>query len=64
MIDRKRSIVTGRAASHRGISRREILRIGGVLIPAGALLPKWMTANAQSTSTSFDFYVSADRVGQ
>jgi hypothetical protein len=58
MIDRKRSKATGRATSHRAISRREILRIGGMVIPAAVLLPRWMTANAQTVSTSFDFYVS------
>jgi len=58
VIDRRRTIVTRRAASNRAISRREILRIGGVLIPAGVLLPIWRRANAASASTTFDFYVS------
>jgi len=44
-------------ANQRGISRREILRIGGVVIPASVLLPTWMTATAQ-TATTFDFYIS------
>jgi hypothetical protein len=58
MIDRRRSNATGRGAGNRAVSRREILRIGGIFIPAAILLPKWMTANAQTTSTTFDFYVS------
>jgi hypothetical protein len=58
MIDRRLSCATERAASNRTISRREILRIGGMVIPASILLPKWMTANAQTVSTTFDFYVS------
>jgi hypothetical protein len=57
MSDRRRSNATGRTASNRAISRREILRIGGVVIPAGLILPAWITANAQTAST-FDFYVS------
>jgi hypothetical protein len=58
MIDRRLSSATRGAASNRAVSRREILRIGGMVIPAGLLLPSWMTANAQTVSTSFDFYVS------
>lgn len=45
-------------AVNRAISRREVLRIGGVVIPAAIMLPAWMTtANAQSAAT-FDFYIS------
>jgi hypothetical protein len=46
-----------RGTSRRAISRREILRIGGVVLPASIMLPAWMTAKAQTTTT-FDFYIS------
>lgn len=46
-----------RGVNYRAISRREILRIGGVVIPASVMLPAWMTARAQTTTT-FDFYIS------
>jgi hypothetical protein len=39
------------------ISRRDVLRAGGVMIPAGVLLPAWLKASAQ-TIPAFDFYIS------
>ncbi|MGB9329443.1 MAG: right-handed parallel beta-helix repeat-containing protein [Steroidobacteraceae bacterium] len=55
MSDRKRPKT--RETADRTTSRREILRIGTALIPAGIFLPAWLTAAAQ-TSSSFDFYIS------
>ena len=56
MSDRKRPKT--RASAGRTTSRREVLRIGAALIPAGVILPAWLTATAAATSTSFDFYMS------
>jgi hypothetical protein len=39
------------------LSRRDILRAGSVVIPAGLLLPAWLDAGAQ-TALGFDFYIS------
>lgn len=44
-------------AQPHAISRRDVLRVGGAIIPAGILLPAWVTAVAQ-TKTTFDFYIS------
>jgi len=57
MTDRRRSNRMARSAIQHAISRRELLRMGGVVIPAGLMLPRWMIANAQ-TATTFDFYIS------
>jgi hypothetical protein len=57
MIDRSRSKTRALGAYDPIVSRRDILRIGGVLIPAGIMLPGWLTAQA-STPTTFDFYIS------
>lgn len=59
MTDRRRSNETTLLATKSSpISRRELLRVGGLAVPASLLLPAWLTANAQSASASFDFYVS------
>src|SRR5215467_6049409 len=41
----------------RAISRRELLRAGGLMLPAGILLPAWMKAAAQ-TAAPFDYFIS------
>jgi hypothetical protein len=41
------------------MSRRDVLRVGGAMIPAGIILPTWLTASAQTVSTTFDYYISA-----
>jgi hypothetical protein len=40
------------------MTRRDVLKVGGALVPATILLPPWLKANAQSVP-SFDFYISA-----
>jgi hypothetical protein len=57
MSDRTRSKSIAREVLYQTISRRQILEIGGAIIPAGIMLPAWLTATAQTTS-SFDFYIS------
>jgi hypothetical protein len=57
MTDRSRSKSSARGLMDRIVSRRDLLRMGGAMIPAGILLPAWLTAGAQTTST-FDYYVS------
>jgi hypothetical protein len=57
MTDRRRSNSAVSDATRSAITRREILRIGGAVIPAGLILPAWLTASAQSAST-YDFYIS------
>lgn len=46
-------------ASTRAVSRRDLLRAGGLLVPAAIVAPNFFarTAYAQTTST-FDFYIS------
>jgi hypothetical protein len=39
------------------LTRRDVLKIGGALIPATMLLPPWLGANAQTVGP-FDFYIS------
>jgi hypothetical protein len=57
MSYRGRSGARHLGANQRAISRREVLRIGGLVIPASVMLPAWMTAQAQTTTT-FDYYIS------
>ena len=54
MASRKRSV----SFAGRSISRRDVLRAGGALLPAGIFLPAWLQASAATTST-FDYYISA-----
>ena len=46
------------APGQRGVSRRDVLKIGGAMIPAAILLPAWRTASAQTAPSNFDYYVS------
>lgn len=48
----------GNSFTGRMVSRRDVLRAGGVMIPAGILLPAWMRANAQTAAPTFDFFIS------
>jgi len=60
MIEGNRSKTSARASVTRSsVSRRDVLRIGGAIIPAGILLPAWMSARAQQAPPStFDYYIS------
>jgi hypothetical protein len=59
MTDRSRSKTYALRSIDPRVSRRDILRMGGVIIPAGILLPSWMTtARAQSAPSTFNYYVS------
>ena len=57
MTDRNRFKTCARGSNYRGVSRRDVLRVGGAISAAGILLPAWVTAVAQS-ATTFDYYVS------
>jgi hypothetical protein len=57
MTSRNRSKMSLVRPGSSAISRRDVLRVGGAMIPAGLFLPAWLTANAQ-TATTFDFYIS------
>jgi hypothetical protein len=56
MKDRSRSDSAGSGAF--AISRRDLLRMGGTMTAAGILLPKWVTAVAQTAPSTFDYYIS------
>jgi hypothetical protein len=58
MTDRNRSKTCALVSNDRGVSRREILRIGGAISAAGIFLPAWLTARAQTAPSSFTYYVS------
>lgn len=58
MTSRRRSNTQERAAQRPEISRREILRLGGLVIPASVLLPAWMTKAKAQAVTTFDYYIS------
>lgn len=58
MTDRNRSKTCARGANISGVSRRDILRMGSVIIPAGILLPAWLTARAATAPATFNYYVS------
>ncbi|HJS89974.1 MAG TPA: hypothetical protein VJ738_08435 [Steroidobacteraceae bacterium] len=50
---------TRSSSSHKGsVTRRDLLKVGGVVIPAAMLLPPWRSARAQTAAAPFDFYVS------
>jgi hypothetical protein len=53
MASGKRSVLFARGP----ISRRDVLRAGSALLPAGILLPAWLRAGAATTAT-FDYYIS------
>jgi len=59
MTERNCSKICARGAIDRGVSRRDLLRMGTAIIPAGIFLPAWLTARAQQAAPStFDYYVS------
>ena len=58
MTDRSRVIKGGYKSNRSDISRRDLLRAGAAIVPACIIAPAWLTANAQSASTTFDYYIS------
>jgi hypothetical protein len=58
MTDQSRPKIGARKSNYAGISRRDVLRAGATIIPASIIVPAWLTANAQSTTTTFDYYIS------
>ena len=58
MTDRSRAKKSPYKSNCSDISRRDVLRAGASIIPACLILPAWLTANAQTTSTTFDYYIS------
>ncbi len=58
MTDRSRSKKGAYKSGYEGISRRNVLRAGAAIIPASIIAPAWLTASAQTTTTTFDYYVS------
>ncbi len=54
MVNTKRS-----SSSFNGsLTRRDLLKIGGIAIPAAMVLAPWLSATAQTAAASFDFYIS------
>jgi hypothetical protein len=58
MTDRSRSKMSACKSNYSNISRRDVLRAGATIIPASIIVPAWLTANAQTTTTTFDYYIS------
>jgi|HubBroStandDraft_1064217.scaffolds.fasta_scaffold20751_2 hypothetical protein len=57
MTDQSRSKLGAYKSNYAGISRRDVLRAGTTIIPASIILPAWLTANAQTAPTTFDYYI-------
>ena len=59
MTDRSRVKMGAYKSNYAGISRRDILRATAI-IPASFIIPGWLPANAQTTTTKFDYYISTN----
>ena len=46
------------SSSKGSLTRRDLLKIGGIALPAAMVLPPWLSANAQAAAAPFDFYIS------
>ena len=57
MTDRSNSENSARAAVRSALSRRDVLRMGAAALPAGLMLPAWLTAEAATAPSTFDFYI-------
>jgi len=58
MTYRSRPIYRARPTLESALSRRDVLRMGTTIIPAGLILPAWLTAQAATAPSTFDFYIS------
>jgi hypothetical protein len=59
MTDRSRVKMGAYKSNYAGISRRDILRATAI-IPASFIIPGWLPANAQTTGSKFDYYISTN----
>jgi hypothetical protein len=58
MADNSRSKISADKSNYAGISRRDVLRATATIIPVSIIVPAWLTANAATTTTAFDYYIS------
>ena len=58
MADQSCSKIRTYKSTPTGISRRDVLRAGAALIPASIIVPAWLSANAATPNTTFDYYIS------
>ncbi len=58
MTDQNRSKLGAYKSNCASISRRDVLRASATIIPASIIVPAWLTANAQTATTTFDYYIS------